>query len=167
MPDDTLLAGPHACCCSASIRLRHGCERDTASAGSAAAHRRRAQETGDRPLLDRGLIGKERKRVLGVFPATTLPAADTRHERELRYRVRAVLEDGASPDTRTAAVTALLSASGTLPALHPSPRWSSTVCKRGKELENGNWGANADSTAVSRTAAAIAASSVAAATTSR
>ncbi|ASR36459.1 hypothetical protein BAY61_17220 [Prauserella marina] len=112
-------------------------------------------------LLERGLIRKERKRVLGLFPATTLPAADTRHENELRERVRAVLEDGASPDTRTAAVTALLSASGTLPSLHPSPKWSSSVYKRAKELERGDWGASAVNTAVSRTAAAIAASSTA------
>ncbi|ALG15383.1 GOLPH3/VPS74 family protein [Kibdelosporangium phytohabitans] len=112
-------------------------------------------------LTERGLVRRERRKVLGLFRTTTWPAADTQHEAELREKVRAVLEDGENTDARTAAVIALLSASGTLPAMHPSPKWSSEVIKRAKEFENGNWGAEAVSTAVTRTAAAIAASSAA------
>lgn len=99
--------------------------------------------------------------MLGVFRMTTLPAADTRHEAELRRRIRAVLEDGESPDARTAAVIALLSSSGTLPMLRPALAWSAEVHRRAKELEKGSWGAAAVNTAVTRTAAAIAASSAA------
>lgn len=116
-------------------------------------------------LVDRGLVRRESRKVLGVFPATRLPAADGRREQEVRERIRAVLVDGAEPDTRTAALTALLSASGALPALRPQLAWSAPVIKRAKELEQGNWGASAVNTAVARTAAAIAASSVAVAVT--
>ncbi|GAB2895057.1 GOLPH3/VPS74 family protein [Streptomyces mayteni] len=106
-------------------------------------------------LVERGLIRRESRRVLGIFPSTRLPADDTRHEAALRRRVCAALEDGETPDTRTAAVIALLSAGGALPSLHPAPKWSTKVHQRGKEFEQGSWGAVAVSTAVARTAAAI------------
>ena len=113
-------------------------------------------------LVERGLIiRRESKRVPDVFRTTTLPAENTGHEAELRQKVRAVLEDGESPDARTAAVIALLSSSGTLPSLHAAPKWSTEVYGRAKELENGSWGAVAVNTAVTRTAAAIAAASAA------
>nr|WP_256451389.1 GPP34 family phosphoprotein [Amycolatopsis sp. CA-230715] len=104
-------------------------------------------------------IRLEKKRTLGVFSRTVLPAEDTGYEAALRRKVRAVLENGSSPDARTAAVIALLSASGALPSLRPPHAWSGKVAKRAKELENGNWGAAAVGTAVTRTAAAIAAAS--------
>jgi hypothetical protein len=109
-------------------------------------------------LVERGLIRREKKKVLGLFRMNMLPADDPTHEAALRRDIRAVLEDGADPDTRTAAVIALLSSSGTLPMLRPALPWSSTVHKRAKDLENGNWGAKAVNTAVARTAAAIAVS---------
>ena len=109
-------------------------------------------------LIDRGLIRREKKRMLGLFKMNTLPADDTQRETEIREQIRAVLVDGASPDTRTAALTALLSASGALPSLRPALAWSGEVHRRAKELERGNWGAEAVSTAVATTAAAIATS---------
>lgn len=116
-------------------------------------------------LVERGLVRREKKRVLGLFKMTMLSAADPAHEAELRRTIRAVLEDGAEPDTRTAAVIALLSSSGTLPMLRPALPWSSTVHKRAKALEDGNWGARAVNTAVARTAAAIAVSTATVAVT--
>lgn len=112
-------------------------------------------------LVERGVVAREKKRVLGLFRVTTLPATDTVHEEEVRQRIRAVLVDGETPDARTAALTALLSASGALPVLRPKLAWSSEVARRAKELEKGNWGAEAVSAAVTRTAAAIAASAAA------
>jgi hypothetical protein len=101
-------------------------------------------------------------RVLRVFRTTALPAGDPRHEAGLRQRIRAVLEDGESPDARTAAVIALVSSSGVLPSLRPAlVTWSGEVALRAKEIETGSWGASAVNTAVTRTAAAIAASSAA------
>ena len=116
-------------------------------------------------LVDRGLISRERKRFLGLFPTTTLPAADTRYESALREKMRAVLEDGAIPDARLAAVIALISASGTLPTMHPVPRWSGAVATRAKQFEQGNWGAQAVNSAVIRVAAAFSAASAAAVVT--
>ncbi|MCY1141211.1 GPP34 family phosphoprotein [Actinoplanes sp. Pm04-4] len=109
-------------------------------------------------LLERGLIRREKKRVLGIIPMTRLPAADHEHEAGLRAGIRAVLIDGAEPDARTAALIALLSGSGALPMLRPQLAWSTPVIERAKALEQGNWGADAVNTAVVRTAAAIAVS---------
>ncbi|SDT53436.1 GOLPH3/VPS74 family protein [Actinoplanes derwentensis] len=116
-------------------------------------------------LVGQGLVRRESRKVLGLFRTTRLPAADGQREQETRDRIRAVLVDGAEPDTRTAALIALLSASGALPALRPQLAWSTPVIKRAKELEQGNWGASAVNTAVARTAAAIATSSAVVAVT--
>ncbi|MER7016105.1 GPP34 family phosphoprotein [Saccharopolyspora sp. NPDC000359] len=113
-------------------------------------------------LLERGLIRSEQRRFLGLFRTTRLPAEDTGHEAELRRTMRAVLEDGASPDSRTGALIALVSASGALRYLRPPLLpWSDEIQQRAKEFEQGNWGAEAVSTAVVRSAAAIAASTAA------
>jgi hypothetical protein len=116
-------------------------------------------------LIERGLIRREKKRVLGLFRMTQLPAAEHEHEAAVRAKIRAVLVNGAEPDARTAALTALLSASGALPMLRPQLAWSGPVIERAKALEQGNWGADAVNTAVVRTAAAIAASTAAVAVT--
>jgi len=112
-------------------------------------------------LENRGLIRKERKRVLGIFRTTRWPAEDERHEEDLRGRIRAALEDGEEPDTRTAAVIGLVYASGAMPALRPALPWNGTTVTRAKQIMEGDWGAVAVNSAVTRTAAAIAASSAA------
>ncbi|MFC5823499.1 GPP34 family phosphoprotein [Nonomuraea insulae] len=70
-----------------------------------AARRRLRGRTG--PLIDRlverGLIRRESKRVLGVFRMTTLPAADTRHEAELRPSPGRPRSTGARRSSRRAA----------------------------------------------------------------
>jgi hypothetical protein len=113
-------------------------------------------------LVERGLLRREKKKLLRLFPMTSLAIEDGRHETELRRKVRAALEDGETPDARTAALIALVSASGTLPSIRPAlATWSSATYQRAKELEQGHWGADAVNTAVVRTAAAIAASAAA------
>lgn len=117
-------------------------------------------------LVERGLLRREKKKLLRLFPMTSIEVEDGRHEAELRRKARAVLEDGATPDPHTAAVLALVSASGALPAIRPAlAQWSSTTYHRAKELEQGHWGAEAVNTAVVRTAAGIAAASVTTITT--
>lgn len=118
------------------------------------------REVRDR-LADRGLLQPEERRFLGVFRSTRWPAADEEHEAELRARIRRVLEDGEEPDARTAAIIALLSASGAMPSLRPPLPWNSQTVTRAQELQRGEWGAEAVSTAVTRTAAAIATSAAA------
>ncbi|MBR8744612.1 GPP34 family phosphoprotein [Nocardiopsis sp. MG754419] len=113
-------------------------------------------------LQERGLIRKERRRVLGIFRTTTWPAEDERHEEELRRRIRAAIEDGEEPEPHTAAVIGLVYASGAMPALRPPLPWNSTTVSRAKQIMEGDWGSSAVNSAVVRTAAAIAASSAAA-----
>lgn len=108
-------------------------------------------------LVQRGLLRRERKKFLGLFPTTSLPATNTGHESALREQVRAVLEDGVLPDARLAAVIAVISASGTLVMLHPVPRWSGEVATHAKELEQGNRVGVALNLAVTQSAAATAA----------
>lgn len=48
-------------------------------------------------LVERGLIRRESKRVLGLFRTTTLPGGDPRHEADLRRKIRSALEGTESP----------------------------------------------------------------------
>ena len=68
---------------------------------------------------------------------------------------RATLVDGTQPDGRTAALTALLSASGNLHQFDPEIPWTSSVIHRAKEFENGNWGAAAAGAAITRATIAV------------
>lgn len=111
-------------------------------------------------LVESGDIVRRRGRFLGLVPTTRLVDGGTGRRGELVARVGAVLVDGADPDPRTAALGALLSASGSLPALDADFPWSGAVHDRGKELERGNWGAAAAGEAVTRTVTAAVISSV-------
>ncbi|WP_234306730.1 GOLPH3/VPS74 family protein [Streptomyces sp. NRRL F-2890] len=106
-------------------------------------------------LVDRGVVSRERKRRLGLFHTTSLSVADTRHKAEVAREVRATLVDGRTPGERTAVLIGLLSASGSLPGLHPAIPWSGKVYERAKEYEKGTWGADAVSAAVTRTVVAV------------
>lgn len=114
-------------------------------------------------LVERGLLEQKKSRFLGIFPTTSHPATDDPYEPALRARVASVLEGEDPDDPRTAGLVALISASGTLPSLHPLPRWSGAVHDRGKEFEKGDWGAKATAAAVARATAAVTAASIAAA----
>lgn len=113
-------------------------------------------------LVDGGLIRREERRAFGVFRSTRWPAADGEHEAQLRARIRRVLQEGETPDARTAAIIGLLSASGAMPSLRPPLPWNSATVTRARELERGQWGAEAVATAVTRTTAAIVAAAVSA-----
>jgi hypothetical protein len=113
-------------------------------------------------LVDRGLLRRQERRVLGVFRSTRWPAAEVEHEAQLRERIIRILEDGEAPDPRTAAIIGLLFASGAMPSLRPPLPWTSMTVTRAQELQRGSWGSEAVSAAVTRTAAAIVASSAAA-----
>ncbi|RMI13803.1 GOLPH3/VPS74 family protein [Cellulomonas triticagri] len=112
-------------------------------------------------LVVRGDLRTERRRFLGLFPTQALVDGGTGRRDTLLAPVRAALVDGAEPDDRTAALAALLSASGSLPALHRDIPWSGAVHDRGKALEAADWGAAEAAEAVRRTIATITAASVA------
>lgn len=111
------------------------------------------------PLLERlvaaGHVARERRRVLGPISRTALVAGPSGRRDGLVEQVRRVLVDGAEPTPRTGVLAALLSASGSLPALHADFPWSGVLYTRGKELERGDWGAAAAGDAVTRTAIAV------------
>ncbi|WP_406063527.1 GPP34 family phosphoprotein [Micromonospora sp. NBC_00860] len=105
-------------------------------------------------LVARGDIDQEPRKVLGLFRTTALREGRTERRARLLADVRRVLVDGAEPQARIAALTALLSASGTLPQFHREIPWTSPVISRAKELERGDWGADAAAAAVTRTVTA-------------
>ncbi|MEU5902860.1 GPP34 family phosphoprotein [Micromonospora sp. NPDC047467] len=106
-------------------------------------------------LIARSDIDQEPRKVLGLFRTTALREGRTERRSRLLADVRRVLVDGAEPQARIAALAALLSASGTLPQFHREIPWTSPVISRAKELEQGNWGADAAGAAVTRTVTAI------------
>ncbi|MDG9674060.1 GPP34 family phosphoprotein [Micromonospora sp. DH14] len=107
-----------------------------------------------RRLVARGDIDQEPRKVLGLFRTTALRDGRTERRARLLAEVRQVLVDGAQPQARVAALTALLSASGTLPQFHREIPWTAPVINRAKELEQGDWGADAAAAAVTRTVTA-------------
>lgn len=114
------------------------------------------------PVLDRleerGWVIQEERKLLGLIPNDRLVPGDLSRRTDLVGQIRRVLEDGVEPDARTAALTALLSASGALPVMHREIPWNGTTAKRAFEIQEGSWGASATGAAVARTTAAIAAS---------
>ncbi|MDX3638827.1 GOLPH3/VPS74 family protein [Streptomyces sp. MB09-02B] len=71
-------------------------------------HSTEEYETALRGVLDKGLIRKEKRRVLLVFRTTRYPEADGTVESALRGRLAEVVLKGAEPDPRTAALISLL-----------------------------------------------------------
>ncbi|WP_089156364.1 GOLPH3/VPS74 family protein [Micromonospora sp. NBS 11-29] len=105
-------------------------------------------------LIARGHIDQEPHRVLGLFRTTALREGRTGRRARLLADVRQALSEGTPPPARVAALAALLSASGTLPQFHREIPWTSSVITRAKELERGDWGADAAAQAVTRTVTA-------------
>ncbi|MHC5797081.1 GOLPH3/VPS74 family protein [Lacisediminihabitans sp. FW035] len=105
----------------------------------------RSRESTLNRLVERGEVLRVPRRFLGIIPTHALEGGDTGTRERLLGPVRAALADGTAPDSRTAAVIALLSASKNLPAMHADIPWSGDIYTRGKEFERGEWGAKAAS----------------------
>ncbi len=108
-------------------------------------------------LAERGILERKEGKVLGLFPRTTWPAADTTHEDEVRRTVTACLVDGADPDPRTGALIALLAA---IDQAHSAVTAGTTLRKRdlenkAKEIAEGQWAAKAVKDAVDAATAAM------------
>ncbi|MGC4891636.1 GOLPH3/VPS74 family protein [Micromonospora sp. DT227] len=110
------------------------------------------------PVLDRliahGDLDRRPHKVLGLFRTTALREGGTGRRARLLADVRHALSTDTPPPARIAALAALLSASGTLPQFDREIPWTSSVSTRAKELERGDWGADAAAQAVSRTVTA-------------
>jgi hypothetical protein len=111
-------------------------------------------------VIERGDIEARRRRALGFIPMTALRDGGTHRRERLLAPVRSTLVDGTDPDERSAALAALLFASGSLPELYRDIPWNAAVYRRGEQLQQAEWGASAAGEAVRRTVAGITASSV-------
>ena len=117
-------------------------------------------------LVERGLVRREEHRVLGIFPTTRWPAEDVAHEQGVRRRLGDLLVRGLTPDTRTVALVALLSAVDLAHKVVDHEGLSGgEVRKRGKRLveqmDDGDWAAKAVRDAVAAITAAAGAAAVA------
>ncbi|WP_298179515.1 GPP34 family phosphoprotein [Saccharomonospora sp.] len=93
-------------------------------------------------LVERGILRRERGRVLGLFPTTRWPAEDSRHEEQVKAQLRRVLVDGEEPDERTAALIALLA--NTTALKHVIGKEDGEVAdRRAKKIAEGNWASDA------------------------
>lgn len=115
-------------------------------------------------LAERGVLRQEKGRLLGVFPHERWPAEDSRDENEVRRRLHDVLVVGTTPDERTAALVALLSA---VDRAHKvldglDGRTRREVKARAKEVAEGAWAASAVRAAVQAMQSAVAAGVIAA-----
>jgi hypothetical protein len=63
-------------------------------------------------LGERGVLGEQHRKVLGLFPTTSWPELDPTPERELRHRLTGVLVEDTDPDPHTALLISLISALG-------------------------------------------------------
>lgn len=117
-------------------------------------------------LAERGVLRREEGRVLGIFPTTRWPAADTRHEDAVRADLRRVLVEGGDPDERTAALVAVLSATGQAGRVLASggsgadaEEWTTAhrraADRRAEEIARRSWGSEAVRAYVQEISAAI------------
>ncbi|MGX1887087.1 GOLPH3/VPS74 family protein [Streptomyces sp. NPDC055287] len=110
-------------------------------------------------LCKRGVVAEEKHRALGVFPIRRFPETDGAVEAELRERLRAVVLDGAEPDTRTAGLIALIhSAKLHRLAFPDNPR--KEVAARMGEVSAGQWAAESVRAAIRDMQAAMVAVTV-------
>lgn len=93
-------------------------------------------------LAERGVLRAEKGKILGVFPTTRWPAADSSHEHRLRQRLHDVLVTGVEPDAHTAALIGLLSAIDAVAQVVDKPHRKAAKA-RAKEIAEGNWAADA------------------------
>jgi hypothetical protein len=88
-------------------------------------------------LSEAGAVRRSTRRLLGILPRTTWPAADSRHKQELRARLQDVLVAGATPDSRTATLVSLLAAVNAAPRVVDGD--TKAVRARAKDIAAGDW----------------------------
>ncbi|MFI6677908.1 GPP34 family phosphoprotein [Kribbella sp. NPDC050470] len=106
-------------------------------------------------LAERGVLEADQDKVLGLFPVTRWPAKDARHEAEMRTALESVLKVGTTPDERTGALVALLSALNVVPKIVTDAVDKKALKHRAKEIAESDWAADAVKKAVSEMQAAV------------
>src|SRR5215467_10687145 len=93
-------------------------------------------------LAGNGMVRAGTSRILGVFPSRRWPAQDGSHQAEVRRLVTQALVQQATPDTRTAALIALVHAVGCEDKI-VDPRQHGLSKRelraRAKKIAEGNW----------------------------
>ncbi|NYI75627.1 GOLPH3/VPS74 family protein [Nocardioides panzhihuensis] len=93
-------------------------------------------------LCDRNILRRRDERILGLFPRTTWPAADSTHENAVCGQLYAVLVQGVTPDARTGPLIALLSSIDFAhKVVDTKAVGAGAVKKRAKEIARGDWAA--------------------------
>lgn len=111
--------------------------------------------------LERAEVGsRDQERILGIFPRQVWRERDPRLEQAILERVRQAI-DGAVPDERTAALIALLHATGLLRKLFPELD-KRALSARAADISAGGWGGDAVRKAVEEVQAAVTAAVIAA-----
>lgn len=116
-------------------------------------------------LADRGVLEADEDKVLGLFPVTRWPAKDARHEAEVRSKLEAVLKVGTTPDERTGALIALLSALNVVAKVVTDAVDKKALKQRAKQIAESDWAADAVRKAVTEMQAAVTAAIVVASST--
>ena len=108
-------------------------------------------------LVERGLVRREDKKLMGFIPQTRYPNVDGTRERAVRSEIAGVLANGLTARPRVAALIALLSAGGSLKQVlkDQDVPWSAVVKQRAKEIQKGDWGAGVVSAAIAASVATI------------
>ncbi|MBG0827052.1 GPP34 family phosphoprotein [Planomonospora sp. ID67723] len=109
-------------------------------------------------LAERGVLSENHRRILGIFPSTRYPELDPSVERGIREHVQSVLA-GAAPDSRTAALIAVLRA-----AKIDRKAFPGLDKKRVKEITEEEWIGEAVAKHIASMNAAAAGGAIAAAT---
>ncbi|MFG1817336.1 GPP34 family phosphoprotein [Kribbella sp. NPDC049174] len=106
-------------------------------------------------LAERGVLAADEGKVLGIFPVTRWPAKDARHEADVRLALESVLKVGTSPNERTGALIALLSALNVVPKVVTDAVDKKALKQRAKEIAESDWAADAVKKAVAEMQAAV------------
>jgi Golgi phosphoprotein 3 (GPP34) len=114
-------------------------------------------------LAERGLVRRERSRLLGLVPTTTWPSTGSATT-ELRARVAAVLRDGSQPDQHVALLISLVHAVKVEHKLVDGPR--KQLRARAAEVAAGDWAGEAVRKAIQAVQTSVAAAVAASTATS-
>ncbi|GAA1993669.1 hypothetical protein GCM10009718_34260 [Isoptericola halotolerans] len=105
-------------------------------------------------LAERGILQREERRVLRIFPTTAWPATDSSHELRLRAECEAVLLGTQEPRPQTAALLSVLRGTGLVKKLVP-PGHGKAAARRAKGLSQQSWADDAVRKAVDEVNAAV------------
>ena len=97
-------------------------------------------------LADRGVVRAERGKILGVFPIRRWPAHDASEEAEVRRLMTQALVQQVVPDTRTAALIALVHAVGRVDKIVDARQHGLSkreLRARAAAITKGNWASEA------------------------